>query len=447
MSTTPDRVVITGFGVISPFGLGADALYEGMLAGETRVAALPEPRASLRPGYGAAISERPAKIIRKLPASREMRPGTMTRYTFLSTAALGDAMLNANVPLGNEEGRKDLVPPWEGSKRRGAYIASYTNSDKFDKYVRFAHHVIARKGDGVAIDDSQVPDAIRKFTAFEFLKLMNNMPTAHAGIQGRCRGPVNTFLGTPAGGVQAIGRAYEAIRDDLADVMYAGGVGSSVHDQMMMVRATRGLSSSPDVDPAAAGRPFDKAATGIVPGEGGGMLVLERASTAEARGATVKAELLGYGDWFTAPVSNRGLPPGPGGMVRAARKAMKAAGIEASEIDLVTALGESDVELDAIEAAGFAELLGPRASEVPILSLTAHVGACEAGIGPMAAAVAMLAMERGQVPGDLNREDPIDGYTGPSSAAPRTMDVRTVLVSVMTREGINAALVLRRPEA
>ena len=177
------------------------------------------------------------------------------------------------------------------------------------------------------------------------------------------------------------------------------------------------------------------------------MLVLERASTAEARGATVKAELLGYGDWFTAPVSNRGLPPGPGGMVRAARKAMKAAGIEASEIDLVTALGESDVELDAIEAAGFAELLGPRASEVPILSLTAHVGACEAGIGPMAAAVAMLAMERGQVPGDLNREDPIDGYTGPSSAAPRTMDVRTVLVSVMTREGINAALVLRRPEA
>ena len=447
MSTTSDRVVVTGFGVVSPFGLGAAALFDGMMAGETKVATLPEPRASLRPGYGGGVAELPAKLVRSLPNSREMRPGTMTRYTFLSTASLGDAMLNAKVPLENVEGRKDLVPPWEGSSARGAYIASYTNSDKFDKYVRFAHHVIARTSEGgAAIDDSQVPAAIKKFTAFEFLKLMNNMPTAHAGIQGRCRGPVNTFLGTPAGGVQAIGRAAAVIKDGLADVMYAGGVGSSVHDQMMMTRATRGLCSSSDVAPEKAGRPFDNGASGIVPGEGGGVLVLERESLARARGAKIHAELAGYGDWFAAPTSNRGMPAGPGGMVRAARKALAQAGLEAADIDLVTALGESDLELDRIEAAGFAELLGPRAAEVPILALTAHVGACEAGIGPMSAAVALLAMERGTVPGDLNREDPVDGYCGPVSAAPRTMTVRNVLVSVMTREGINAAIVLRRIE-
>jgi 3-oxoacyl-(acyl-carrier-protein) synthase len=367
----------------------------------------------------------------------------MTRYTFLSTAALGDAMVHAEVALEPAEGRKDLVPPWEGSRRRGAYIASYTNSDKFDKYVRFAHHVIARKDDGVSIDDSQVPAAIKKFTAFEFLKLMNNMPTAHAGIQARCQGPVNTFLGTPAGGVQAIGRAYEAIRDDLADVMYAGGVGSSVHDQMMMVRATRGLNSDPEAEPAKAGRPFDTGATGIVPGEGGAILVLERASTAAERGAPVLAELAGYADWFAPPTSNRGLPAGPDAMVRAARKAMRLAGVDASEIDLVTSLGESDTDLDAIEASGFAELLGDRVGDVPVLCITAHVGACEAAIGPMSAAVALLAMKGGTVPGDLNRENPIPEYKGPSSSAAREMAVRTVLVSVMTREGINAAMVLK----
>lgn len=443
MSTSNDRVVVTGCGVISPFGLGAEALYNGMIAGETRVAKLPEPRGSLRPGYGGEITERPAKIVRTLPNSREMRPGTMTRYTFLSTAALGDAMMHAEVRLEPVEGRKDLAPPWEGSRRRGAYIASYTNSDKFDKYVRFAHHVIARKDEGVAIDDSQVPAAIKKFTAFEFLKLMNNMPTAHAGIQARCQGPVNTFLGTPAAGVQAIGRAYEAIRDDLADVMYAGGVGSSVHDQMMMVRATRGLNSDPAAEPAKAGRPFDVGATGIVPGEGGAILVLERASTAAERGAPVLAELAGYADWFAPPTSNRGLPVGPGAMVRAAKKAMRLAGVEASDIDLVTSLGESDTDLDAIEASGFAELLGPRVGEVPVLSITAHVGACEAAIGPMSAAVALLAMKSGMVPGDLNRENPIPEYKGPSSPDVREMKVRTVLVSVMTREGINAAMVLK----
>ncbi len=281
------------------------------------------------------------------------------------------------------------------------------------------------------------------FTAFEFLKLMNNMPTAHAGIQARCQGPVNTFLGTPAGGVQAIGRAYEVIRDGLADVMYAGGVGSSVHDQMMMVRATRGLNSDPSVEPARAGRPFDRAASGIVPGEGGAILVLERESTATERGAPVLAELAGYADWFAAPTSNRGLPPGPGAMVRACRKAMRLAGVEASEIDLVTCLGESDAALDAIEAAGFAELLGPRVGEVPVLGIMAHVGDCEAAIGPMSAAVALLAMQNGKIPGDLNREDPIPEYKGPSSPLVREQAVRTVLISVMTREGVNAAMVLR----
>lgn len=443
MSNNTDRVVVTGCGVISPFGLGADALYQGMVDGVSKVEKLPEPRGSLRPGYGGEVTDRPAKVVRGLPNSREMRPGTMTRYTFLSTAALGDAMLDAKVPLVEEDGRKDLVPPWEGSLRRGAYIASYTNSDRFDKYVRFAHHVIARKQGEVAIDDSQVPDAIKKFTAFEFLKLMNNMPTAHAGIQARCQGPVNTFLGTPAGGVQAIGRAYEAIRDDLADVMYAGGVGSSVHDQMMMVRATRKLNSDPNAEPGKAGRPFDAGASGIVPGEGGGMLVLERAAHAEERGAEVLAELAGYADWFAPPTSNRGLPPNPDGMVRAARKALKLAGLTAADIDLVTSLGESDHEVDALEAAGLAEILGERVGDVPVLSLTAHVGGCEAAIGPMLAAVALRCMKNGVVPGDLNRENPIDAYQGPSSPEARTMPVRNVLVSVMTREGVNAALVLK----
>ncbi len=445
MSAANDRVFVTGFGVMSPFGLGAQALYEGMLAGESKVETLPEPLKSLRPGYGGEITDRPAQVVRALPNSREMRPGTMTRYTFLSTAALGDAMLNAKVELVPEEVRKDLVPPWEGRKRRGAYIASYTNSDKFQKYVRFAHHVIAKRDTGVAIDDAQVPDAIKKFTAFEFLKLMNNMPTAHAGIQARCQGPVNTFLGTAAGGVQAIGRAFEAIRDDLADTMYAGGVGSSVHDQMMMVRATRGLNSDSEAEPSKAGRPFDQGASGIVPGEGGGILVLERESTARARGVEPVAVLAGYGDWFAPPTSNRGLPAGPGGMVRAARKALKQAGIEVSEIDLVTTLGESDLDLDAIEAAGLAELFGPRVGEIPVLSITAHVGACEAAIGPMAASVALLAMQNGKVPGDLNRENPIPEYKGPVSSEPREMAVRNILVSVMTREGINAAIVLSAP--
>ena len=120
------KILITGAGAVTPFGLGVDALYQGMLAGETMIAPLADDREALAPGYGAVVDQK-NKAIRQLPNSRDMRPGTMTRYTFLSTLALGTAIQDAGTSW--EQDEKSL--------RRGYYIASYTNSDKFDKYVRF----------------------------------------------------------------------------------------------------------------------------------------------------------------------------------------------------------------------------------------------------------------------------------------------------------------------
>ena len=431
-SSNSERILVTGYGAATPFGLGAEALHEGMLAGESRVEKLKEPLDQLRPGYGGVVALG-ARDIRKLPNSRDMRPGTMTRYTFLSTLALGNAMAHGEVPFEDDE----------DALRRGFYVASYTNSDRFDKYVRFAHHVSGEDNSGApTILDSEVPTAIRKFSSFEFLKLMNNMPTAHGGIHARCQGPCNTFLGTPSGGVQAIGRAVEVIRDGLADTMYAGGVGASVHPQMMMVRATRELNSDPSIEPAEAGRPFDSEATGIVPGEGGGVLVLERESTANGRGATVYAELAGYGEWFEAPATPRGIAGSTAGTVRSAQKALDAAGITAHDIDLVVAHGEGRTDLDALEARGLADLLGDRVSEVPVLSLTAHIGATEAAVGPLSAGLALEVMRTGKLPGVMNRGKPISEFKGPTGTESSDCVVRHALVSITTREGINAAIVL-----
>ena len=430
---TTQKILITGAGAVTPFGLGVDALYEGMLAGETKVAPLEDERSALAPGYGAEVVEK-NKAIRGLPNSRDMRPGTMTRYTFLSTLALGTAIQDAGTTWEQDE----------QSLRRGFYVASYTNSDRFDKYVRFAHAVSRRTPDGGAeINDAEVGNAIRKFTSFEFLKLMNNMPTAHGGIQGKCQGPCNTFLGTASAGLQAIGRAYEVMQDGLADLMYAGGTGSSIHAQMMMVRATRKLASGSDVEPAKAGRPFDRDATGIVPGEGAGVLVLETEDAARTRGATPLAELAGWSDWFVAPGSERAIPTTTAGPVSAMRKALRRAGVEAADVDVVIALGEGSTDIDGLEAAAIAELLGARSGEVPIVSLTAHIGATEAAVGPIGAGLAIRIFRDGRVPANLNLEHPVDTYQGPVHAVPLTVNARVILVTTTTREGINAALVLK----
>ena len=430
---TTDRVVVTGFGVASPFGLGIDALYDGMLAGESMVQELPSPRSALAPGYGGLITLK-ASAIRALPNSRDMRPGTMTRYTFLSTLALGNAMDHGDCPW--DDG--------DGALTRGFYVASYTNSDRFDKYVRFAHHVIDEEDGQPFVNDSHVPQAIRKFSGFEFLKLMNNMPTAHGGIQGRCQGPCNTFLGTPSGGTQAIGRALAAIRDGIADTMYAGGVGSSVHDHMMMVRAARGLNSSAEVASGKAGRPFDRAASGIVPGEGGAVLALERESLARARGARIYAELAGYGEWFTPPQTRDGVQATPEATVRAVNAALAMAGAGASDIDVVAVHGESRNDLDALEAQALAECLGARSAEVPVMALSAHVGSVEAAVGPMGSALVLQALNSNRVPGALNREDPLPEYKGPTSSAAVDMDAKLGLVTLTTREGVSSALVFRK---
>jgi 3-oxoacyl-(acyl-carrier-protein) synthase len=173
------------------------------------------------------------------------------------------------------------------------------------------------------------------------------------------------------------------------------------------------------------------------------VLVLERESSAAARGATVYGELAGYGEWFEAPATPRGIAGSTTGTVRAASKALTAAGLTVADIDLVIAHGEGRTDLDALEAQGLSDLLGDRAGDVPVLSLTAHIGATEAAVGPLSAGLALEVMRTGQLPGVINRSNPIAEFAGPTDSTSGPRSVRVALVSITTREGINAALVLK----
>ena len=228
--------------------------------------------------------------------------------------------------------------------------------------------------------------------------------------------------------------------------MLRGALKHAPHDHMMMVRATRGLNSSAEVAPVQAGRPFDRGATGIVPGEGSAVLVLERESTARARGAKIYAELAGYGEWFAPPATREGVQPGPEATIRSMAAALKMAGADSGDVDVVAVHGESRNDLDALEASALAESLGSRVSEVPVMALAAHVGSVEAAVGPMGAALVLQALETGKVPGALNRQDPLPEYQGPTSSESVTMDARLGVVSLTTREGVSSALVFRKLE-
>ncbi len=425
------RVPITGVGAITPFGLGFEPLWQALVDGTCGITPLAEPLDLLRPGYGGQVTTRWPEL-RPLPGAKGHRPLTMTRYTYLACGGIGTALASAGVDLEAD------------AERRGLYLGSYCNMDAMPKYIRLAHIIAAREawaGSSHRIDDGRVMLGLKRFTGFEFLKLMNNMPTAHGGIQAACKGPCNTFLGFAAAGLQAIGRAGRAIEDGQADGMVTGGVGASVADQVLLTRGFRGMVSSADAEPDLACRPFDRGATGIVPGEAGGFLVLGQPGTGGIPGdAQVLGELVGFATAFAPPATYPGTPKGTGAAVSAARRALDEAGVEP---DLVVLSGWSWAPMDELEAAVHAEVLGEGAGDVPALVLGPTLGSVEAASGPLGAAVALRAMAEGVVPAWPNLTDPIPAWRGPTAAEARSAEMKTALVLSISPEGSHAALVLR----
>ncbi len=424
------RVPITGVGAITPFGLGVDPLWQALTDGTCGITPLAEPLDLLRPGYGGQVTTRWPEL-RPLPGAKGHRPLTMTRYTYLACGGIGTALGSAGVELDAD------------AERRGLYLGSYCNMDAMPKYIRLAHIIADRKaweGEPHRIDDERVMLGLKRFTGFEFLKLMNNMPTAHGGIQAACKGPCNTFLGFAAAGLQAVGRAGRAVEDGQADAMVTGGVGASVADQVLLTRGFRFMLSSPDAAPDQACRPFDRGATGIVPGEAGGFLVLGQPGTGGVPAdATVLGELRGFATGFEPPAAHPGTPAGAGAAISAARRALDEAGVEP---DLVVLTGWSWSPMDRLEAAVHAEVLGARAAEVPCLVLGPTLGSVEAASGPLGAVVALRAMAEGSVPAWPNLSDPIPEWAGPTATEARSATMKNALILSLSPEGSHAALVV-----
>ncbi|MFL5642520.1 MAG: beta-ketoacyl-[acyl-carrier-protein] synthase family protein, partial [Chloroflexota bacterium] len=209
--------------------------------------------------------------------------------------------------------------------------------------------------------------------------------------------------------------------------------------------AMRALSTRND-DPQAASRPFDADRDGFVIGEGAGIVILEALEHAEARGATVLGELVGYG--ATADASHITLPaPGGIGAVRAARRALTKAGIDASEIDHVNAHATSTPEGDKAELQAIRTIVGDGADRISVTANKSMLGHTLGAAGAIEAIVSILTIRDGCVPPTINLDTP-DPEAGGMDLTPNTAvsrQVRTVLSNSFGFGGQNTALILTAP--
>ena len=431
MSVRDVDVVITGFGAVT--GLGDDAAFRAAwLAGESGVRDFSDHKdvGGLPPGYGARV-DFAHKQLRPLPGARGLRPGTMTEFTFLACGAVGRALQSAGI----DNPADDDVAVMD---RRGVYLGSYTNFPKLKKHTSLTHRMAdpeTAAGGTYAIDDARIQDGMKGFTGFDFLKLMNNMPTAHAAIQAAARGPANTMLGHAPVGLQAIGRAVDGLRLDLADVFVAGGTGPGTSEGLVTLRHGNRMLADAGLDPATAARPLDSGATGLVPGDGAGAVVLETAENATGRGATPIARVAAWRDLFVAPPTPRG-GINASAVERLLRSLLADAGWEAAEVDYIAASGIGLASVDAAEAAGIGAVFGAQLGETVVAVHTGVTGFCEGGHACLGLVGALQSMVDGMAAPQVNMSAPLAGLEGIArltEATPR--DVKKAVVLGTSPEG------------
>jgi beta-ketoacyl-acyl-carrier-protein synthase II len=422
------RAVVTGLGVVSPVGIGADAAWEALVAGRSGIADITLFDASAFPIHVAGE-------VKGFVATDHMDAKDARRHdrnTHFAVAASGEALRNAG--LLDAEGRLD---------------PAQADGDRFGMVFGTGIGGIGMISDGLKTLTERGPDRISPFM------LPHMLPDSASGmvaIQYGLRGHNLAVVSACATGGHAVGEAMEAIVRGQADLMLGAGteavivpLGLAGFSQMKAL----GTPVDPDTgeyNPAIASRPFDATRDGFVVAEGCGVLVLEELQHALARGVTPIAEVIGYGS--SADAFHMAAPAERGeGNQRAMRAALARAGIGPEDVDYINAHGTSTPLNDRYESVAIQDVFGSHAALLAISSTKSMTGHMMGAAGAFEAYACVKAVQTGCLPPTINYrhpdpELPLD-YV-PNTA--RQTDARVALSNSMGLGGHNSTVIVRRYE-
>jgi 3-oxoacyl-[acyl-carrier-protein] synthase II len=406
------RVVVTGIGALTPVGHGAAGLWEGVLRGESAVRCIDRFDPSPFPSHIAAqIDDFVAAD--HLDVRRARR---LDRFSQLAVASARMAVEDARLPTAN--GRADRVGIWIGSALGGVAFAE-------EQHAGF------------------VASGVRGVAPTLALAVFGGAGASNVAIDLGVTGPAVGNANSCASGAVAIGQAFHAIRDGLVDAALAGGAEAPLAPLTFGAFAMIRVLSHRNDDPAGASRPFDVDRDGFVMGEGAAMLVLEEREAALRRGAELLGELLGFGESNDAYHMTAPRPDG----IQAARAislALADADVGPESIGYVNAHASSTQLNEPAEAAALHAALGPHAASVPVSGTKGLYGHPLGASGAIEAAISVLALHHGVLPGtcNLRRPDPAIDLDLLTDARPVRTDV--ALSTSFGFGGMNAALLIGR---
>jgi len=402
------KVVVTGLGVVTPIGVGADAFWAGLMEGRSGAGEIASFDASAYP-------VRIAAEVRDFDASSHLtgrEAARMDRFCQMGVVAAGLALDDAGLSSPDPERTGVVV---------GTGIGGLATIEE-------QHTALVERGP-------------RGVSPFMVPRLMPNGGAAAISMRFGLHGPNHSIATACATGAHAVGEAALAIRYGRADTMLAGGSEAALTPLSLAAFARMGALSRRNDDPGRASRPFDAQRDGFVFGEGAGILVLESEESARRRGARVLAEVAGYGASADAFHVTQPDPRGAGA-ARAMRAALDDARIDPSDVEHINAHGTSTPFNDRIETIAIKEVFGNEAKRIPVVSTKSQTGHLLGAAGAVEAAASILAIHRGAIPSTINLDNPdpeCDLDYVPEG--PREESVRIALSNSFGFGGQNACLV------
>lgn len=406
---TPSPVAaITGLGLLTPAGIGVPANQTKVWSGRSCAQSDPELADCLVDTSGRVPGFDPAAELGGFAARQ------LERFTQLAIVAARHALRDAA-----------LDPADWDSRRVGVVLGNSLGG------------IGALTTNSIALRDG----GSRKVSPLLVPMTMVNMVAGQVAIDVHAEGPSLATATACASGATALGVARDLLRHGSCDVVLAGGSEAALTPLAVSGLARMGALST-HTPPAHASRPFDQQRDGFVPAEGAGILVLEGEEHAHARGARIRARLVGYG---AATDAYHATAPAPGGqgIEHAMRAALQDAGMSGADVDHVNAHATSTPRGDMIEAHAISRVLGQRALVTSTKGVTGHP---LAAAGAIEAAYATLALEHGSVPPTANLQHPdpeldLDIVRD----RPRSADLQVAMTTSLGFGGHNAALLLTKP--
>ena len=407
------RVVVTGLGAVSPVGNDLPTTWDNLVAGVSGVAPITRYDASpFKVGVAAEVKE--------FDASKHIDAKTlkhMDRNVEYGVVSSLEAMSDAGLEI--TEDNRDRVGVIFGSGGGGLETA-------FRWY-----DVVKERG-------------VRRVSPFAMPNFIADAASAHVAIQIGAAGPNYSPTSACATGTNAVGEGFATIKLGRAEAMIVGGSEAVLLPFLHACFEMMGVVA-PETEPRNAGcRPFDLHRNGFVPGEGACTLILEELEHAQARGAEIYAEVIGFGssndayDMVASDASGRGL-------INALRQAMDEACLPAGDVGYVNTHGTATQLNDRVETLAIKQVFGDHARNILVSSIKPATGHMMSASGALECAVTVLALHRGLIPPTLNYETPdpdCDLDCVPNTA--REVNLTAALSTSVGLGGHNAAVLFHR---